>query len=98
MPSEMVRRAGQAIADSNTSCHGCVVPCAKQPEKCDCWADARAVIAALREPTEAMDVAGRFRCYGIDLLDGTMRTVCGGFLGESATAQWRRMIDAALAD
>ena len=58
----------------------------------------RAVVAALREPTEVMDKAGRYRCHGVDVNDGSMRRACGGYLGETASEQWRRMIDAILSE
>ena len=56
---------------------------------------ARVAIEAMREPTEAMWEAGKHRCHGVDLNDGSRR-VCGGYLGETSAEQWRRMIDAAL--
>ena len=56
------------------------------------------VIKAMREPTEAMWDAGKHRCHGVPLLDGSDRLTCGGFLGETPSEQWKRMIDAALGE
>lgn len=69
---------------------------AKACEVADFRLAMRAAIEAMREPTEAMDVAGRFRCHRVDVNDGSMRRSCGGFLGETAAGQWQRMIDEAL--
>ena len=49
-----------------------------------------------RQATPAMDVAGRIRCHGVDVGDGSQRRACGGFIGETAAEQWERMVEAAL--
>jgi hypothetical protein len=95
--AEMVDRVTQAIVDEMIRQSG------RQPIRNAAFSDmsqrvARAAIEAMREPTEAMDVAGRHRCHGVDVGDGSMRMACGAFLGETASEQWRRMIDAALAE
>lgn len=46
------------------------------------------------EPTREMIGAGVIRCHGVDLHDGTMKAVCGMFLGECPSSVYERMLAA----
>lgn len=81
--SEMVERVAIALMDTTTEPH---FPWDDQPEEIKTrWRfAARAAIAAMREPTDAM------RCAGL---------YCGPWRADSTEnpkGPWRRMIDAAL--
>lgn len=81
--SEMIERVAQAIAGSRD----CEIPCI-DPLICSCRSDARAAIAAMREPTEAMKLAFNDHFP----LEGGFR------LREVAAITWPAMIDAAVSN
>lgn len=66
-------------------------------EVCSAYVEAaREVVEAMGRPTAAMLEVSGVRCHGIDIRDGSMRTVCGRYLGESGDVIYQRMIKAAL--
>jgi hypothetical protein len=87
---EMVERIAQVLK-------ACEYDCSQWPVE-NLRHLATIIFRAMREPTEAMWDAGKHRCHGVPLLDGSDRLTCGGFLGETPSEQWKRMIDAALGE
>lgn len=83
MENEMIERVAQAILATGNDEHCDVASLAVcPPHVCECRARARAAIAAMREPTEAME------CEYFNALTGNRREV--------GRKVYRAMIDAAL--
>ena len=87
MPSEMVRRVARVLADQWDGWD------AMTPDKRErFYADARAAISAMREPTREMVIAGSVR-YHEPQLHGEVRLP---YLSDEGSLVWERAIDAAL--
>jgi hypothetical protein len=79
----MVERVARAWVAESTGCRGSNVPCC---DGCECIRGARAAIAVMREPTEAM-IAALLRDKFLDATDHNR---------DAITLDWQTMLDAAL--